>query len=149
MSQQNLEAMRGLYDAFNRGDLDAFEKGLSPQIIWNEAENSLYCGGNPYRSFDAIRDQVFAPIARDFDRFRVEVDKLIDAGDYVIGTGRYRGKSKATGRELSAQFCHLLHVDAFGKLGRFQEYVDTLNEAEVTGRVQTIEKMEVRQPIMS
>ena len=147
MSQQNVQAMRGLYEAFSRGDLDTLEKGLSPEILWNEAENSLYSAGNPYRSFAAIRDEVLLPPTRDYDNFRVEVEELLDAGDTIVTTGRYRGRNMETGKELSAQFCHLLHVDADGKLDRVQEYVDTLQEAEVAGRAQRIEQIETRQPM--
>ena len=56
MSQENVQAMRRLYDAFNSGDLDTFEQGVGRGIQWNEADNSLYAGGNPYRSFAAVRD---------------------------------------------------------------------------------------------
>lgn len=147
MSEQNVQAMRGLYDAFNSGDLDRFEQGVSRDILWNEAENSLYSAGNPYSSFAAIRDGVFAPTARDFDSFRVDLEQLLDAGDHVIGTCRYRGRHKTTGKELSAQFCHVLHVDRDGKLDRVQEYADTLHEAEVDGRTQRIEQ-KIPQPAM-
>jgi uncharacterized protein len=147
MSQENVQAMRRLYDAFNSGDLDTFEQGVGRDLVWNEADNSLYSGGNPYRSFAAVRDGVFAPTARDFDSFRVDLEQLLDAGDHVIGTGRYRGKCKDTGKELSTQFCHLLHVDSDGKLDRVQEYADTLDEAVVTGRTQLLE-MKIPQPAM-
>jgi hypothetical protein len=147
MSQENVQAMRGLYDAFNSGDLDTFAQGVGRDLLWNEADNSLYSGGNPYRSFAAVRDGVFEPTARDFDNFRVDLEQLLDAGDHVIGTGRYRGKCKATGKELSTQFCHLLHVDRDGKLDRVQEYADTLDEAQVTGRTQLLET-KIPQPAM-
>lgn len=147
MSQQNVEAMRRLYDAFNSGDLDAFEKGCARELMWNEAENSLYADGNPYRSFVAVRDGAFGPIARDFDGFKVELDKLIDGGDTIIGTGRYRGRHRKTGKELAAQFCHVLHASRDGRLDGFQEYTDTLQEAEVAGRTAVAEKPELRQPI--
>lgn len=146
MSQENVQAARGLYDAFNRGDLDAFERGLSQDLLWNEAENSLNAAGNPYRSFADVRDGVFAPTKRDFDEFRVDLEQLIDGGDFVIGTGRYQGRSTATGKQLSAQFCHLLHFDSIAKLDRVQEYADTLQEAEVTGQVQQIEQIRIPQP---
>lgn len=148
MSEQNVQAMRRLYDAFNSGDLDTFARGVSPDIFWNEAESSLYSAGNPYRSFAAVLDGVFDPTARDFDSFHVDLEQLLDAGDYVIGTGRYRGKHKTTGRGLSAQFCHVMHVDQNGKLDRVQEYADTLQEAEVTGRTQIVEEIKVPQPAM-
>ena len=146
MSQENVQAMRRLYDAFNSGDLATFEQGLSQDLLWNEADNGLNCAGNPYRSFAAVRDGVFAPTMRDFDQFRVELEQLIDGGEFVIGTGRYRGTSTATGRALSAQFCHVLHVDSQGKLDWVQEYADTFHEAEVTGRLQQVEQVRIPQP---
>ncbi len=147
MSQQNVQAMSRLYDAFNSGDLEAFEQGLGRSLVWREADNSLYCGGNPYRSFAELRDGVFAPTVRDFDDFRVDLEQLFDAGDHVIGVGRYRGRHRDTRKELSAQFCHLMHVDQEGKLDRVQEYADTLQEAMVAGRVQRSEEMKILQPI--
>ena len=148
MSQQNVQAMRGLYDAFNGGDLDAFEKGCAREFLWNEAENSLYSSGNPYRNFAAVRDGVFTPTKRDFENFQVDLEKLIDAGEYVIGTGRYRGTYKATGKTQATQFCHVLHVDKFGKLDGVQEYADTLDEAQVAGRVKIVEEMRIPEPAM-
>ena len=146
MSQENVQAVRGLYDAFNRGDLATLERGFSRELLWNEAENSLYSGGNPYRSFAAVRDGVFAPTHRDFGNFRCTVEQLLDAGDFVIATGRYRGTCKDTGKELSAQFCHVLHLDLDRKIDRIQEYADTLNEAQVIGRVTLFEESRIPHP---
>lgn len=147
MSQENVLAVRGLYEAFARGDLDSFQRGVSRDILWNEAENSLYSAGNPYRSFAEIHDGIFAPTERDYENFRVEVAQLLDAGDYVIGTGRYRGTNRQTGKDLSAQFCHVLHLDSNGKLDRVQEYVDTLHEAEVHGRSGAVQELRIPQPV--
>ena len=147
MSQENVLAMRGLYEAFARGDLDAFQQGVSRDILWNEAENSLYSAGNPYRSFAEVHDGVLAPTESDYENFRVEVAQLLDAGDHVVATGRYRGRNRLTGKELSAQFCHVLHVDSNGKLDRVQEYVDTLHEAEVAGRTQVVPELRIPHPV--
>jgi len=151
MSKENVQAICRLYDAFNSGDLVAFERGVSADIEWNEADNSLNCAGNPYRSFAAVRDGVFGPTTRDFEAFTVDLEKMIDAGEFVIGMGRYRGRSRVTGKELSAQFCHVLHLDSQGRLDRLQEYVDTLREAIVAGRAEQIDRFEeiqVVQPVM-
>ena len=148
MSLQNAQAIRGLYEAFNRGDLGTLEKGFSRDVQWNEAESSLYAAGSPYRGFAGVRDGVFGPTTRDFDQFRCDVEQLLDAGDTIVGTGRYRGTCKATGKALSVQFCHIMHLDPFGKLDFLQEYCDTLAEAEATGWTQPIEKMQVPNPVM-
>ena len=148
MSQKNVQAMKSLYDAFARGDFDTIEKGVSPNVLWNEADNSLYSSGSPYRSFTQIYDKVFAPNARDFDNFHLDIDRVLDANDdHVVAAGRYRGRYKETGKELSSQFCHVMHFDKFGKVDFFQEFADTYDQAQVTGRVKPFEKMEIRQPI--
>ncbi|HEV2595483.1 MAG TPA: nuclear transport factor 2 family protein [Sphingomicrobium sp.] len=146
MSAQNIQAVRQLYDAFEKGDLHAFEQGVSESLLWKEADNSIYCAGNPYRGFAAVRDGVFEPSLRDFEGFHVDLEQLIDGGDYVIGCGHYRGRSRVTGKELASQFCHVMHVDPGGKLDRLQEYSDTLQGAEVTGKMQVLEPMRVMQP---
>jgi ketosteroid isomerase-like protein len=150
MSEENVKAMRRLYEAFAQGDMDAFEQGCSRDTVWNEAESSLYAAGNPYRGFPAIRDQVFAPTLRDFENFTCHLERVLDAGDYVIATGRYRGRNRETGKLLSAQFCHILQVDQQGKLEAFQEYVDTLQEAEVAGRTapRVAEELKIPHPAM-
>jgi uncharacterized protein len=146
MSEQNVQAVRGLYDAFNRGDLETLEKAFSRSLVWNEAENSLFSGGNPYRSFGAVREGVFAPTTAEFDDFRCDIDQLLDAGDYVITTGRYRGRCRETGRTLGTQFCHIIHIDLDGTIDRLQEYADTLDEAQVTGRIQEVHEMKIPHP---
>ena len=148
MSQENVRMTRNLYEAFGRGDFDTLEKNVTKDVVWNEAENSLYWSGSPYRSFTEIRDKVFTPNARDFDNFHVEIDRILDGSDvHVVCAGRYLGKYKKTSKQLSSQFCHVLHFDNYGKVDFFQEYVDTYEQARVTGRVEAFEKMEIRQPV--
>jgi ketosteroid isomerase-like protein len=148
MSQQNLQAARALYDFFNNGDLTGFEQACARQFTWNEAENSLNAAGNPYRNFKEVREGVFQPTLRDFDQFKVDLEKLLDAGDTIIGTGRYRGKCRETGKQLTAQFCHVMHFDSDAKLDGVQEYTDTLQEAQVSGRVPLLDEMRIPQPAM-
>ena len=145
---QNVKTVRRLYEAFDRGDFPTIEKGVSKTVLWNEADNSLYCEGSPYRSFAEIYEKVFTPNARDFDNFRLEIDRFLDASDnHVVAAGRYRGKCKETGRELKSQFCHVMHLDDSGKVDFFQEYVDTYDQAQVTGRVKPVETVQVREPM--
>ena len=148
MSEQNVRAIHGLYDAFNRGDLDTLERGFSRNLTWNEPENSLYSGGNPYRSFAAVRDGVFANTARNFDPFRCDVEQLLDAGESIVATGRYRGTCTDTGAAIATQFCHVMHLDLDGKVDRLQAYTDTLGEAQVTGRAEIKEEMKILHPAM-
>lgn len=150
MSQENVRTTRNLYEAFARGDFDTMEKNVTKDVVWNEAENSLYWAGAPYRSFPEIKGKVFTPNARDFDNFHIEIDRILDASDdHVVCAGRYLGKYKKTGNKLSSQFCHVLHFDKYGKVDFFQEFVDTYEQARATGRVGPLEKMEIRESVLA
>jgi ketosteroid isomerase-like protein len=148
MSKENVQAVRKLYEAFNRGDLETLEKGLAKKFERFEPENSLFAGGNPYRTPADVRKGVYEPRAREFDKWRTDIEQVFDAGDTVITTGRYHARCKATGKDLATQFCHVLHIDSSGKVDRLQAYTDTLKEAEVAGRVQPIQHVRMAQPTM-
>ena len=131
MSKDNVDLIRAIYDAFAAGDIPAVLSLMSPNIVWNEAENISYADGNPYRGPDAVLG-VFARIGGEWDGFEVVAHELLDAGDTVIALGRYRGTCKATGRSLNAQMVHVWRA-AGGKVTAFQQYADTLQFARVTG----------------
>lgn len=129
----NVALIRGLYDAFARGDVAAVLQPMSPEIVWNEAENFLYADGNPYIGPGAIVNGIFARCMSEWDGFAVAPEEFLDAGGTVVVLGRYLGAYKATGRAQSTQFVHLWRI-AEGKIVRFQQYADTLQAARVAGR---------------
>ena len=132
MSQENVALVRGIYDAFAAGDVPAVLGAMSPDIVWNEAENFPLADRNPYVGPNAILEGVFARLAADWDGFAVGVDELLDAGDAVVALGRYRGTNRATGRAIDAQLVHIWRIED-GKAKVFQQLTDTLQVGRATG----------------
>jgi ketosteroid isomerase-like protein len=132
MSEQNVDVVRSIYEAFAAGDVPGVVARMSPDMVWNEAENFPYADGNPYRGPEAILGGVFARLGSEWDGFAASPEEFLDAGDTVVVLGRYRGTCKATGRSMDAQLAHVWRV-ADGKATRFQQYTDTLQAARVTG----------------
>jgi uncharacterized protein len=130
VSQENVDLVRGIYQAFGSGDVADVLSRLRDDIVWNEAENYPYADGNPYRGPDAVLG-VFGRIAADWDGFTIIPNKFLDAGDTVVVLGRYRGTYKATGRAQNSQVVHVWRI-VDGKAASFQQYVDTLQVARVT-----------------
>ncbi|MFN0132350.1 MAG: nuclear transport factor 2 family protein [Phycisphaerales bacterium] len=135
MSTHNVDLIRAIYAAFAVGDVPGVLAHMSPQIIWNEAENFLYADRNPYVGPDAIVRGVFMRLATEWDGFAATPDECLDAGETVVVIGRYTGTYKATGRAQRAQFVHVWRI-AGGKVVRFQQYTDTLQAARVTGAIE-------------
>jgi len=132
MSAENVSLVQGVYAALGRGDVPAAIAAMSPEIVWNEAENFPYADGNPYRGAEAILGGVFARLASEWDGFHVEPEQFLDAGDTVVMLGRYAGTCRATGQEMNPQVAHVWTV-AGGKVVRFQQLVDTLAVARAMG----------------
>jgi len=132
MSDESVALVRGIYDAFAAGDVPGVLGRMSPDIVWNEAENFIYADGNPYRGPEAILNGVFARCIGEWDGFSAIPEEYLDAGDTVVVLGRYRGTNKATGRAMDAQLAHVWRV-ADGKVVAFQQYTDTLGAARAAG----------------
>ena len=132
MSRENLDLIRGLYGAFEAGDIPGVLGRMAPDMEWNEAENFPYADGNPYRGHDAIVGGVFARLGGEWDGFSPVPDEFLDAGDTIVVLGRYRGACKATGKPLDAQMAHVWRIRD-GKAVHFQQYTDTLQVAKVMG----------------
>ena len=128
MSEANVAVVRGLYDAFARGDIPAVLGAMSPDIVWNEAENFPYADGNPYRGPDAVLAGVFARLGGEWDGFAARPEDYLDAGDTVVVLGRYGGTYKATGRRLDAWMAHVWRIED-GRAVAFRQLVDTLAAA--------------------
>lgn len=132
MSQENVALIRGIYDGFAAGDVAAVLGAMSPDIVWNEAENFPYADGNPYVGPQAVAEGVFSRCIGEWDGFGVDVEEILDAGDTIVALGRYSGSCKATGRSMNPQLAHVWRI-ADGKAIGFQQYVDTLQVARATG----------------
>jgi len=129
MSQQNMDIIRGLYDAFARGDIPAVLSGLDTNVEWREAENFLYADQNPYLGPGAVLTGVFARLGGEWEGFQAKPESLLDAGETVIAQGHYSGVYKATGKSVRAQFAHVWTMSG-GKAVKFQQYTDTKQFAE-------------------
>ena len=133
MSAENVATVRAIYDAFGSGDIPAALERLSPELVWNEADDFPYADGNPYGGPQAVLDGVFARIGGEWDGFAVNVDELLDAGDTVVMLGRYGGTYKATGKPQDTQVVHVWRLKD-GKAVGFQQYANTLHVAKVMGK---------------
>jgi ketosteroid isomerase-like protein len=126
------EIVKAIYDAFGKGDVPAVLGSFAPQIQWREAENFLYADQNPYVGPQAVVEGVFQRIVADVENFSVLPQHFVDGGDIVVVEGRYRGKMKATGKPVDAQFAHVWQLRD-GKVVRFQQYTDTRQWAQAAG----------------
>ena len=71
MSQENVQLIRGMYDAFGTGDVAAVLGQMDQSIEWREAENFMYADGNPYVGPQAILEGVFMRLGSEWAPFTI------------------------------------------------------------------------------
>src|SRR5918993_3351661 len=130
MSQENVESVRGIYEAFGRGDVPAVLGQMDQAIEWREAENFIYADRNPYVGPQAVLEGVFMRLGTEWEGFSVTPEEWLDAGNRVVVLGTYKGTHRETAKRVRAQFAHVWSLNE-GRVARFQQYTDTKQFAEV------------------
>jgi uncharacterized protein len=128
MGEQGVDVVRGVYEAFARGDVPGVLGLFADDIEWYEAEGMPY--GGLHRGPDAVAQNVFGPITEDVEGFAVTPEEFITSGDAVAVVARYTGTGKETGKRLDQTGVHVWDIRA-GKVARFRQFMDTVKFAEV------------------
>jgi ketosteroid isomerase-like protein len=132
MSKENVDLALSVYEAFAKGDINAVLDLLDPKVEWNEAENFIYADGSPYIGPTAVLEGVFKRIGSEWEGFSSSLNEVLDAGETIVVRGYYSGTYSKNGRQVRAQFAHLLTFRN-GKIVKFQQYTDTAQFAQVVG----------------
>jgi ketosteroid isomerase-like protein len=130
VSQANVELVRGVYEAFGRGDVDAVFAAMKPDIEWDECEGMPY--GGVYRGREAIVEKVFGPILADVEAFTADPEEILPLDDArVIARGRHGGKG--THGPVDARFVHIWTLTD-GKVSRYEQLADTRRFCDAVGQ---------------
>jgi ketosteroid isomerase-like protein len=104
MSQENVEVVRRLIEAWNRDErervvpLERVVPFLDPDVIFDATRRIInpktYAGIEGIGAMLAERDEVWG-------EFRMEPDEFVDAGDRVVAIGRWVGKGRGSRVEVN------------------------------------------------
>lgn len=104
MSGENKDVIRRVYDAYQRGDIDAILAELTDDFEWNAP------GGAPFSGFRHGRDQMrelFQEMKRWVRIDQMDVDDIVADGDKVVVIGRQRVTVLETGRHYETPWAHI------------------------------------------
>ena len=124
MSQQNVSLVKGLYEAFARGDVPAILGAMDPDIVWDIPQAPDYPLGGIHRGPQGIANEFFSKIPSYYLEFAAHPQHVVDDGDRVIVLAEYRGKGKASGTAFQVPVAHV-YTFRDDKWIQFQEYTDT------------------------
>jgi uncharacterized protein len=124
MSRDHVDIVRGIYDAWSRGDLEGFIGALDAEVEWRFADNFVYGQVNPIVGREALRASSLKRLRTEWEGFDGILTELLDAGNDIVGLGHYVGTYRGTGKQMRAQFVHVWTL-ADGKVTRWRQCVDT------------------------
>ena len=104
MSRENLEIVREMYEAFNRGDAETGLRLLHPEPELDQAPEVV--DAETYIGLDAfVRGMTL--FTDDWDNPRLEPQDFDAIGDVVFMRVRVSGVGKATRLDMTTQFVHV------------------------------------------
>jgi ketosteroid isomerase-like protein len=132
MSQQNVEVVRRVADAYNRRDVGAMLDELHPEIEWHPLLQVLLGGGAiVYRGHEGVREGI-RDLDEAFSEIQAEQSEVRDLGDRVIAIGHLRGRGKESGALTESALTWIVEFKS-GKVIRVREYLEPEEALEAAG----------------
>jgi ketosteroid isomerase-like protein len=101
---EDVERLRGAYEAFNEGGVEAILERLAPDFQVRDRESS------PDRETRYGKEgikQLFDSYMEAFDALRLEPEEFVDAGDQIVVSLRQRIRGKGSGAEVVGHIAHV------------------------------------------
>jgi ketosteroid isomerase-like protein len=115
------------YAASTRQDMATMMADVSPDVLWTEMAG-FPCAGT-WVGPEQVINHVFKVLGSEWTGYRFELQELVDAGDRIVGLGRYHGTYSKTGKSMQARVAHVWRVQG-GKIVQFEQFTDTLLVAQ-------------------
>lgn len=121
-------AVKALYAAFERRDIDSMLAALTDDVVWCEPPNPFNPAGGARHGHAGFLEWV--RVGRDAEEIlALETRQFLTGADSVAVVGYTRCRAKTTGRVYETDFVHLVTLRD-GKIARFQEFFDTFAAGE-------------------
>ncbi len=120
MSQENVDIVEQMVEAFNRRDLDRLEEGSTPDMEWATAmgaiEAEVFKGPEGAEAYiERLGDA--------WEEFRTIAEDVRDVGEQVVMLGRIVGRGKGSGAAVEMPLGQVYDLRD-GKVCRILSYLD-------------------------
>lgn len=118
-TEDNRGVVRGTYEAFERGDLEAIFTAFSDDIVWiNHTPSSAFYG--EHKGIDGMR-AMFERIGEELDVTHFQLQTLVADGDHVVALVDQGFTHTSTGQDHRGPLVHVCEVRD-GRITRVDEF---------------------------
>lgn len=122
-TRSNVETVRGLYESFAEGDIEAVMETWDPAITLVEP-NGFVSGGGAHHGQEEIVETVFSRLANEWDDVSVVPERFVADGDTVVSLLTWSGTYSNTGKSVAFPGVHVFDFED-GKIVQWTSYADT------------------------
>jgi ketosteroid isomerase-like protein len=128
MSQENMEIVRRLIEAVNRGAVEEVLRCMDPEVEFIPKRAAVQ---GVYNGHEGVREYL-ADTAENFDLYRVDNEEIRDLGDRVLVFDTLRLRGRESGVEVTTPTAIVLTFRN-GKIARFEDFGDKSRALEAVG----------------
>jgi ketosteroid isomerase-like protein len=103
MSQENVDRLRAVWDAWNRGDLDL--SMLDPEVVFEETVLPD-SAGETYRGHEGVL-RAWRRWTEAWEEFTTEVEQILDAGERLVAICTVHLQGKHSGASMTVRYAYL------------------------------------------
>jgi ketosteroid isomerase-like protein len=130
VSSQNVDTVRAILDAFNRGDMRGFLDMCDPDIEWDLSQRLI--DPEVYHGHQGVERFFEQQLEAWEEAPRMEAEELIDAGDRVVAFVRVHGRGKGSRAAVDARIAQIWTIRG-RKATRLEYYGDRLEALDAAG----------------
>jgi ketosteroid isomerase-like protein len=124
MPRDDVEAVRQLFEAFDRQDWEAALELLDPAIEWSPTEGTVH-------GVEALLTSL-AEWFEPWEEHRIEAEEVTDAGDHVLAVVHLTARGTHSGMEVDQRFFQVYAVRS-GRVVRMVEFLTRREALEAAG----------------
>jgi ketosteroid isomerase-like protein len=130
MSQENVEAVRRMLDAFVAGNFELALDVLDHEVVWHGTIGGLDEGRVAHGHREVI--DAFGEDLQEWESHVLEAQRLIDAGDRVVVFWHEEGRGRSSGAEVTTNTAVIYTVRS-GHVVEAQGYMDRSAALQAAG----------------
>src|SRR4051812_24608239 len=129
MSQENVEIVRRMHDAYARGDLQMALSFFDPEVKLSTPARQP--GAGTYHGHEGVRRATAVWVGA-WEDFRINVEELTELGEHVLARLHEHGRGKGSGVEVDRHLFQLFTLRG-DKIVRLRMYEDQAEALEAAG----------------
>jgi ketosteroid isomerase-like protein len=99
VSRENVQLVRGAWEAWERDDMEALFAFYDPAIVWDQTGYGGSLLDSVYHGHDGVR-QFLREWLASFESYYAHAEEFVDAGEAVVVRVRQGGRGKSSGADV-------------------------------------------------